>query len=127
MPFDSGMMRRTLAEFMANPIRGAVAVLEIGHGLCGYALLVSFWSNELGGEICALDELYVAPAYRGRGLATQFIQRLAEGNSSIWPRRTAMITVEAYRTNPRAKALYERLGFQVSPNHSLLLPQKSVA
>jgi GNAT superfamily N-acetyltransferase len=127
LPIDSGMMRRTLAEFMANPIRGVVAVLEIGQELCGYALLVSFWSNELGGEICALDELYVAPAYRGRGLATQFIQHLAQGNSPIWPRRTAMITVEAYRTNPRAKALYERLGFEASTNHTLLLSPKSVA
>ena len=89
--------------------------------LCGYALLVSFWSNEFGGEICAIDELYVEPEFRGRGFATQFIQRLARGNSPIWLRRTAVITVEAYRTNPRARALYERLGFEVSPNHSLTL------
>ena len=120
-PFDRAMMQRTLAEFIANPIRGAVAVLEMKNEPCGYALLVSFWSNEFGGEICAIDELYVEPEFRGRGLATQFIQRLARGKSPIWPRRTAMITIEAYRTNPRAKALYERLGFEVSPNHSLTL------
>jgi GNAT superfamily N-acetyltransferase len=120
-PFDGAMMQRTLAEFIANPIRGAVAVLEMKNEPCGYALLVSFWSNEFGGEICAIDELYVEPEFRGRGFATQFIQRLARGNSPIWPRRTAMITVEAHRTNPRAKALYERLGFELSPNHSLTL------
>jgi ribosomal protein S18 acetylase RimI-like enzyme len=113
------MMQRTLAEFIANPIRGAIAVLQMKNKPCGYALLVSFWSNEFGGEICAIDELYVEPEFRGRGFATQFIKGLARGDSPIWPRRTAMITLEAYRTNPRAKALYERLGFQVSPNHSL--------
>jgi len=84
-------------------------------------LLISFWSNEFGGEVCAVDELYVEPEFRGRGFATQLIQILINGGSPIWPRRTAMITVEAYRTNPRAKALYERLGFGTSPNHSLTL------
>jgi ribosomal protein S18 acetylase RimI-like enzyme len=84
-------------------------------------LLISFWSNEFGGEICAIDELYVEPEFRGRGLATQLIQVLAGGDSRIWPRRTVMITVEAYRTNPRAKALYERLGFETSANHFLTL------
>ena len=71
------------------------------------------------GEICSIDELYVE--FRGRGLATQLIQVLAGRDSRIWPRRTVMITVEAYRTNPRAKALYERLGFETSANHFLTL------
>jgi GNAT superfamily N-acetyltransferase len=120
-PFDRAMMRRTLTELMVNPVRGAVAVLELSGRQCGYALLISFWSNEFGGEICAVDELYVEPEFRGRGFATQFINDLASGESRVWPRRTAMIAVEAYRTNPRAKALYERLGFKASPNHTLTL------
>jgi GNAT superfamily N-acetyltransferase len=101
------MMQRTLAEFTANPIRGAVAVLEMRNKPCGYAVLVSFWSNEFGGEICAVDELFVEPEYRRSDFTTQFIQHLTRGDCVIWPRRTAMIIVEAYRTNPRAKALYE--------------------
>jgi hypothetical protein len=44
-PFDRAMMQRTLAEIRVNPIRGAVAVLELNDRLCGYALLISFWSN----------------------------------------------------------------------------------
>jgi GNAT superfamily N-acetyltransferase len=105
----------------SNPIRGAVAVLEMKNEPCGYALLVSSWSNEFGGEICAIDQLFVEPEFRGRGFTAQFIQRLARGDCAFWPRLIAMITVEAYRTNPRAKALYERLGFKVSTNHSLRL------
>ena len=122
MPFDATMMRRTLTEITANPIRGTAAVLALEERLCGYALLISFWSNEFGGEICAIDELYVEPEFRGRGFATQFIEILAKPDNPFWPRRIAMITVEAYRTNLRAKALYEKLGFKASPNHSLILP-----
>jgi ribosomal protein S18 acetylase RimI-like enzyme len=120
-PFDPAMMEKTLLEIRANPIRGAVAVLELRDKRCGYALLISFWSNEFGGEICAVDELYVEPEFRGRGFATRLIQSLAEGNSPIWPRRTAAITVEAYRTNSRASAFYEKLGFEMSPNHAMRL------
>lgn len=121
MPFERTMMMRTLAEITANPIRGTAAVLSLEGELRGYALLMSFWSNEFGGETCAIDELYVEPAFRGRGFATQFVELLARRGNPIWPRPTVMITVEAYRTNPRAKALYERLGFEVSPNHVLTL------
>ena len=120
-PFDGAMMKRTLTELIVNPVRGAAAVLELNGRRCGYALLISFWSNEFGGETCAIDELYVEPEFRGRGFATQLIQNLASGDSRIWPRRTTTITVEAYRTNPRAKVLYERLGFKASPNHFLTL------
>ena len=122
MPFDGTMMRRTLAEVTLNPIRGAAAVLAPEDRLCGYALLISFWSNEFGGEICAIDELYVEPEFRGRGFATQFIESLAKPDNPFWPRLIAAIAVEAYRTNPRAKTLYEKLGFKSGPNHSLILP-----
>jgi GNAT superfamily N-acetyltransferase len=121
MPFDRAMMRRTLTEITVNPIRGAAAILDRGGELCGYALLISFWSNEFGGEICAIDELYVEPKYRGRGFATQFVEILASRDNALWSRRAVMIAVEAYRTNPRAKVLYERLGFKASPNHTLTL------
>ena len=121
MALDGMTMRRTLSEITLNPIRGAAAVLELEGKLCGYALLISFWSNEFGGEICAIDELYVDPEFRGRRFATQFVEILRRPGNPIWSRRTAMLTVEAYRTNPRAKALYERLGFEPSPNHSLKL------
>lgn len=120
-PFNRSMMRRTLEEILVNPLRGAVAVLELAGQCCGYCLLISYWSNEFGGEVCAIDELYVEPRFRGRGLATQLIQTLASGASLIWPRQAVMLQVEVYRTNPRARALYERLGFEPSPNHSLAL------
>ena len=54
-PFDGTMIQRTLIELRANPLRGVVAVLELGARRCGYALLISFWSNEFGGETCAID------------------------------------------------------------------------
>jgi ribosomal protein S18 acetylase RimI-like enzyme len=75
-------------------------------------LLISFWSNELGGEVCNIDELFVAPEYRGRGVATALLERLAEGEESLWPVRPAALALEVTPQNERARALYERLGFR---------------
>src|SRR6266852_1845362 len=69
-PVQPQQMRRTLAKLRAEPHRGRALVCEVNGHPAGYALLISFWSNELGGEVCNIDELFVAPEYRGRGLAT---------------------------------------------------------
>lgn len=119
IPFDPTTTRRTLAELMALPVLGVATVLEIKGDVCGYALLISFWSNELGGQICVIDELYVEPEFRSRGFATQLIHSLAGGDSSIWPRQTVQLMIEAQPTNSRAKVFYERLGFRLRPNHVL--------
>lgn len=63
-------VRRTLVELSANPVRGQAVVLEYDGMVCGYALLISYWSNEFGGEICSIDELFVEPSLRGKGFAT---------------------------------------------------------
>jgi len=67
--------------------------------------------NELGGEVCNIDELFVAPQYRGRGLATALFGSLTEGDPSLWPTKPAL-ALEVSLQNERARALYERLGFR---------------
>ncbi len=58
--------RRTLAAYRAQPVRGRAVVLDGADGVVGYAFLASFWSNELGGEVCVIDELYVGARARPR-------------------------------------------------------------
>jgi hypothetical protein len=54
-------MRRTLAVLRREPLRGCAVVFDDGAGAVAYALLTAVWSNELGGEVRVIDELYVAP------------------------------------------------------------------
>jgi hypothetical protein len=60
-------------------------VCDVERRTVGYALLISFWSNELGGEVCNIDELFVAPVYRRRILQTR---RRSEGRKRRMARRT---------------------------------------
>jgi GNAT superfamily N-acetyltransferase len=108
-------IERTLAALARDPVRGIVVVLDHADPTrdgapAGYALLCSFWSNELGGEVCILDELYVAAAARGRGAATSLVAGLL-ARTAPWFRDAVAVELEVTPTNARARALYERLGF----------------
>jgi GNAT superfamily N-acetyltransferase len=110
----------TLETFRREPVRGRALVLEVEGQLVGLCLLASFWSNELGGEVCVIDELYVKPDWRGHGHATSLLASLRV-NRSLWPRRPAAFELEVSPQNPEARRLYERLGFHEKPNATLRL------
>ncbi len=110
-PVRPEQVRRTLAKLREQPDRGRAVVCDMDYRAVGYALLISFWSNELGGEVCNIDELFVLSEYRGCGLATTLFQRLADPGESLWRVRPAALALEVTPQNERAIALYERLGF----------------
>jgi GNAT superfamily N-acetyltransferase len=110
-PVAEPQVRRTLAAFRAEPVRGRAVVAEVDGAVVGYALLVSFWSNEYGGEICAVDELYVAPSHRGRGISTSLFDAILR-DQSLFGGRPVALELEVTPDNARARALYERLGFR---------------
>jgi ribosomal protein S18 acetylase RimI-like enzyme len=107
---EPAQVKRTLERFRAEPLRGRSLVLELEGRAAGYALLSSYWSNELGGEVCMVDELYLEPAARSRGFATALCEALVLG-SPLWPRPAVALGLEVTPGNRRALALYERLGF----------------
>jgi ribosomal protein S18 acetylase RimI-like enzyme len=111
-PVPPGQVRRTLAKLREEPHRGGGVVCRMDGLIVGYALLISFWSNELEGEVCTIDELFVGEEYRGRGLATKLIEQLTEPSGSLWPTKPAALALEVNPHNHRARALYERLGFE---------------
>jgi ribosomal protein S18 acetylase RimI-like enzyme len=113
-PVPDSHHRRTLAMLRASPVRGRAVVLEEG-GVIGYAILAACWSNELGGEVLILDELYVAPQHRSRGHARALIEALMRGEGP-WPGKPVALELEVTPDNARARALYERLGFKVKRN-----------
>jgi GNAT superfamily N-acetyltransferase len=117
----------TLAELARRPLRGVAVVHEpniarrtndlggVAAELDGYALLCSFWSNELGGEVCIIDELYVAPTARSRGVAGALVTGLLR-RQLPWFERAVSVELEVTPGNARARALYERLGFRPYKN-----------
>jgi ribosomal protein S18 acetylase RimI-like enzyme len=111
-------MEATLLALRSQPVRGSALVLEIDGKTVGYALLISFWSNELGGEICNIDELYVSPAARRQGHASALLKGLVN-DSPLWLGQPVAFQLEVTPQNAKAKALYSKLGFRVARNTTM--------
>jgi len=119
-PVTPEQIRKTLAMFREQPVRGRAVILDTDGRPGGYAFLVSFWSNELGGEICTIDELYLEPPIRSQGYGSRLVDAL-RGAPSLWPQQPVALELEVSPLNPRARALYERLGFAVKRNTTMRL------
>jgi ribosomal protein S18 acetylase RimI-like enzyme len=117
---SAAQARATLDLFRRQPVRGRALVLD-DQGRCGgYALLVAFWSNELGGEICTIDELYIVPELRSQGHGARLVGSLTEGGT-LWPGRPVALELEVAPENVRARRLYEQLGFRDKRNSTMRL------
>jgi GNAT superfamily N-acetyltransferase len=119
-PVPESHTLETLSILRAEPVRGRAVVLQVNDLIVGYALLISFWSNELGGEVLVIDELYVRPPYRNRGHGRALFAILARENQ-LWPRQPAALEIEVTPRNERAAALYLNLGFKAIKNSRMRL------
>ncbi len=91
---------------------GAVLVVENKEEIIGYCLLINYWSNEYGGNILHIDELFIKQDYRSKGIGSQLIYQLAKSKFAD----AVSLQLEVTPDNARAKKLYEKLGFKVRKN-----------
>ena len=115
-----GQVHATLDRLRAEPLRGRALVLDSRGTLAGFCLLASFWSNELGGEVCIVDELYLKEEWRGCGHGSALIEAL-KSDRALWPLQPVAFELEVSPRNPDARRLYERLGFRDKHNATMRL------
>jgi GNAT superfamily N-acetyltransferase len=108
-PIPPENIHATLATLRRRPFRGRAVVLDVQGKVSGYALLIAFWSNELGGEICEVDELFVVPQRRNHGYGNALFAGIVQGE--LWPGAITAIALGTTRDNAGARRLYACLGF----------------
>lgn len=101
--------RAAMGRLLREPQRGRVVLLE-RPGLAGYGVAVLGYSIEFGGIDAFVDELYVRPGHRGKGLGTQLLERLeAEAREA----GAAAVHLEVADANAKAQRLYGRRGYRL--------------
>jgi GNAT superfamily N-acetyltransferase len=102
----------TIRFLLDHPDRGRIILFSDNQTLRGYAILIPYWSNEFAGTLLFIDELFVKPEFRGRGIATAFLQSL----KSKAPFDAVAIALEVTEKNTRARRLYSAMGFSERKN-----------
>lgn len=78
----------------------------------GLGVLHAFGQRYLRCNRCHLGRLAIAPSQRGQGIGTRLVRELAAQGSQALAVNECSLFVSPL--NPRARALYERLGFRVT-------------
>jgi ribosomal protein S18 acetylase RimI-like enzyme/catechol 2,3-dioxygenase-like lactoylglutathione lyase family enzyme len=106
---DPAVLARTVRGIDRNRDFGRVLVARDGDRVVGVALLSFLWTLEHGGASAWLDELYVEPAARARGVG----RALAEAAIAAAEAADCIaLDLEVEPGHDAAVRLYERLGFR---------------
>lgn len=114
-PPDRTRFPETVRFLLSHPAMGRILLLMAGSELAGYAILIPFWSNEFGGPVLFIDELFVHVAWRNRGIARGLFE-LLEGERPFGARA---LFLEVSPSNVRARTFYESLGFAQRANTTM--------
>jgi GNAT superfamily N-acetyltransferase len=101
-----------------DPSRGAL-ILATSPSPIGIAALAYTWTLEHGGLVAWLDELYVIPAERGRGIGTTLLHHAVDVARAAG---ALALELEVDTGHARAERLYVREGFSRLPRARWSLP-----
>lgn len=106
-PVPEDYFEKTFDRIMANSPFAKGFLLEKDGKTAGYGLISVTYSQEAGGEVWWLEELYIRPAFQGQGLGTSFF-RYVEAQR---PDSVTRLRLELEPENRDARRLYEVMGF----------------
>lgn len=118
--FDEPAVRAVLQQFLLNPQLGRAWIFFDGEISVGYIVLTLGFSFEYHGRDSFIDELYIEPQYRRRGIGRRAIQFVEERAREMG---VTAIHLEVDDGNHPAEELYKRAGFA---DHSRYLMTKWV-
>lgn len=101
-------LARVLENMVADSARGFLLLARESNRVVGVAYVATILSAEHCGPVAWLEELYVGPEHRSRGIGTALMSEVLER-----ARRAGIVAVdvEIDAAHIRAESLYRRFGF----------------
>jgi GNAT superfamily N-acetyltransferase len=116
LEFREHRATHALQQLLAHPECGGLWFIELDGTIGGYFVLTACWSLEFGGKYALLDEFFVEPNRRGKGIGAAAMQRIVEESQHMG---VQAIRLEVDRRNPRVQAFYQRSGFATEDRNLL--------
>lgn len=104
---DDETLRTTLAMVLGGLPQGVAYLIGPPRAPVGYAVVSFGFCLERGGLDATVDEVFIRPAVRGRGMGSEALAALA---TALGGHGVKALHVEV-ATDSRPAALYRRLGF----------------
>ena len=101
----------TFDELMRSDNYEIGYIFEYQNNIAGYALLSKTFSQEAGGLVVWIDELYSKPEYRCHGLGHEFFNFIIDNLKPDIKR----IRLEVRENNVKAISLYKKMKFDKLP------------
>lgn len=112
--------RAALLPLLTGSPHGCAYLIGPTRAPIGYAVITFGWSVEYGGLDGFIDEIYIRPAVRGRGIATEVLTDLPRALAAAGLRA---LHLEVDKGDDHARRLHERAGF-VARDRTLLMTRR---
>ncbi|QBF31609.1 N-acetyltransferase [Thalassococcus sp. S3] len=109
--------RDAIQPLLNGSPHGAIYLIGPARAPLGYIVITFGWSIELGGMDAFVDELYIRPAVRKRGIASSVLSALPKALGSAGVKA---LHLEVDRENEAAQRLYSRSGFSPRARYVLM-------
>ena len=114
---DHAVAGAAFAKVLSDERLGFVWLINEQTEDVGYVVLTLKFGMEFGGMMACIDDLFVVPTCRNRGLSTAALLEVREFCQGIGIRA---ITVEVGFSNGPAQTVYRRAGLTEAPDRQLL-------
>lgn len=114
LPWDEDVLRRALGELWRQPLHGAVWLARATGEAIGYGVLGCGFSLEHCGRDAFVDELYVRPGWRSRGVGGRILDAM---EATCRQQGISALHLEVDHDNASGKRLYQRRGYEDHGRH----------
>jgi ribosomal protein S18 acetylase RimI-like enzyme len=114
---DEATRRAALTPLLEGSPHGCIYLAGPTRAPIGYVIVTFGWSVEFGGMDGFVDEIFIRPGVRGRGIGSEILLALPK---TLAKAGMKAIHLEVDRSNASARRVYEKLRFEPRENYMLM-------
>ena len=117
MTMSDEARRAAVMPLLQGIPHGAAYLIGPARAPIGYVIVTFGWSVEFGGMDGFVDEIYIRPGVRGRGIASEVLTALPRALKGAGVKA---LHLEVDTGNDAARALYAKAGFTLRDGYHLM-------